>query len=92
MRKQLTLLLICMLLPAWSHAQSLIMGDYIPSDPQVWNFIKYGGQTPDLYTGTVRAEIPIYTYEDLDFEGRDAVFRGTRSLERQLAFDPNNCP
>ena len=50
------------------HAQSKVLGDYVISDPQTWSFMKYGGQTPDLYTGTVRAEIPIYTYKDRDFE------------------------
>lgn len=49
-------------------AQSKFMDQYIMPDPQVWGMVKYGGQTPDLYTGTVRAEIPIYTYKDPDFE------------------------
>lgn len=29
--------------------------------------IKYGDNTPDLYTGTVSASIPLYTYQDQDF-------------------------
>lgn len=49
-------------------AQSKFMDQYTMPDPQVWSMVKYGGQTPDLYTGTVRAEIPIYTYKDPDFE------------------------
>ena len=49
-------------------AQSKYMDQYCMPDPQVWGMIKYSGQTPDLYTGTVRAEIPIYTYSDPDFE------------------------
>lgn len=59
---------MCLMMAIAVHAQSLVMDSYVPTDPQVWSFIKYGGQTPDLYTGTVRAEIPIYTYKDLDFE------------------------
>ncbi len=61
-------MLLELLVPVAVVAQSLVMDNYVPSDPQVWSFIKYGGQTPDLYTGTVRAEIPIYTYKDPDFE------------------------
>lgn len=49
-------------------AQSKYMDQYMMPDPQTWGMIKYGGQTPDLYTGTVRAEIPVYTYKDPDFE------------------------
>lgn len=49
-------------------AQSLFINQYCMPDPQVWGMVKYSGQTPDLYTGTVRAEIPIYTYKDPDFE------------------------
>jgi YD repeat-containing protein len=66
--KLVRLLLLVMLLPTVASAQSLVEQTYVPSDPQVWSFIKYGGQTPDLYTGTVRVEIPIYTYKDPDFE------------------------
>ncbi|MBQ8048240.1 MAG: RHS repeat protein [Bacteroidales bacterium] len=51
-----------------TDAQSKYMDQYSMPDPQVWGMIKYGGLTPDLYTGTVRAEIPIYTYTDPDFE------------------------
>ena len=51
-----------------TNAQSKYMDQYSMPDPQVWGMIKYGGLTPDLYTGTVRAEIPIYTYTDPDFE------------------------
>ena len=51
-----------------TDAQSFYMDQYSMPDPQVWGMIKYGGLTPDLYTGTVRAEIPIYTYTDPDFE------------------------
>lgn len=51
-----------------TDAQSKLMDQYCMPDPQVWGMIKYGGLTPDLYTGTVRAEIPIYTYTDPDFE------------------------
>ena len=62
------LLLLGLILPIMVNAQSIVEQTYIPTDPQVWSFIKYGSQTPDLYTGTVRAEIPIYTYKDPDFE------------------------
>lgn len=33
-----------------------------------WMFMKYGPSKPSLYTGTVRADIPLYTYRDVDFE------------------------
>lgn len=33
-----------------------------------WMFMKYGPERPSLYTGTARAEIPLYTYRDVDFE------------------------
>ena len=49
-------------------AQCLYNTEYLPPDPQTWGFIKYGGGTPDLYTGAVKTEIPIYTYKDPDFE------------------------
>ncbi len=52
----------------FTNAQSKYMDQYTMPDPQVWGMIKYGGLTPDLYTGTVRAEIPIYIYTDPDFE------------------------
>ena len=52
----------------FTDAQSKYLDQYSMPDPQVWGMIKYGGQTPDLYTGTVRAEIPVYTYTDPDFE------------------------
>lgn len=29
--------------------------------------MRYGGQTPNLYTGSVAVTIPLYTYEDQDF-------------------------
>lgn len=29
-----------------------------------WMFMKYGPSKPSLYTGTVRADIPLYTYRD----------------------------
>lgn len=64
----LSILFIMMLSLLPLSAQNKISDMYVPGDPQVWNFIKYGGQTPDLYTGTVRVEIPIYTYKDPDFE------------------------
>ena len=56
------------LMPATLPGQEKVLGDYVVSDPQVWSFMKYGGSTPDLYTGTVRAEIPVYNYSDPDFE------------------------
>lgn len=36
--------------------------------PETWMFMKYGGQRPNLYTGTVQVSIPLYTYKDQDFE------------------------
>lgn len=52
----------------FANAQSRYMDQYCMPDPQVWGMIKHGGLSPDLYTGTVRAEIPIYIYTDPDFE------------------------
>ena len=40
----------------------------LPLPPQVWNFMRYGGHTPNFYTGTVSASIPLYIYQDPDFE------------------------
>ena len=37
------------------------------TSPQAWSFMKYRGDTPDLYTGTMSVSIPIYTYQDQDF-------------------------
>lgn len=43
--------------------------EMVPVAPDAWNFIKYGGNTtPDLYTGTLHLNIPLYTYKDQDFE------------------------
>lgn len=39
---------------------------YSPS-AQSWDFIRYGDTPVDLYTGTARADIPVYTYSDADF-------------------------
>lgn len=36
--------------------------------PETWMFMKYGGQRPNLYTGTVQVTIPLYNYKDKDFE------------------------
>ena len=38
----------------------------IPS-AQVWSFLRYGNTPQYLYNGTVRQDIPIYTYQDPDF-------------------------
>lgn len=36
--------------------------------PDAWMFMKYGPSKPNLHTGTVSADIPIYVYKDIDFE------------------------
>lgn len=36
--------------------------------PQAMSFMRYGDTPVKLFTGTVSAEIPIYTYKDKDFE------------------------
>lgn len=65
----LALQIIIVLLACFeAAAQSLYNSEYLPPDPQTWGFVKYGGLTPDLYTGAVKAEIPVYTYKDPDFE------------------------
>lgn len=66
--KWLTGVVILLAISIDANAQDYIMDTYIPGDPQVWSFIKYGGDSPDLYTGTVRQNIPLYTYKDRDFE------------------------
>jgi len=38
----------------------------IPS-AQVWSFLRYGNTPQYLYNGTVRQDIPVYTYQDPDF-------------------------
>lgn len=40
---------------------------YSPPSPQTWEFVKYGNTPVDLYTGTARVDIPLYTYSDDDF-------------------------
>ena len=79
MRKTLLLTVGC-LLGIWTfcYAQNNpIIPDYLSSGgvgnnlntgtPQVWSLLKYGGSAPNLYTGTVSASIPLYTYQDEDF-------------------------
>lgn len=39
-----------------------------PLLPDAWQFMRYGGSMPNLYTGTVNVKIPIYAYKDNDFE------------------------
>lgn len=39
---------------------------YSPS-AQAWDFVRYGNTPVNLYTGTARVEIPVYTYNDADF-------------------------
>lgn len=39
-----------------------------PVSPQVWSFMVYGDHPLDLHTGTVGVSIPIYMYQDRDFE------------------------
>ena len=42
--------------------------DRLQVSPQVWQFATYGSKEQQLYTGTVSVDIPIYTYQDPDFE------------------------
>jgi hypothetical protein len=65
-------------IPFFANAQDENPQDYsvnvaydkmnVAPPPETWMFMKYGGQRPSLYTGTVKADIPIYTYKDKDFE------------------------
>ncbi len=49
--------------------QMYIGKEIVPLAPDVWSFMKYGGQSaPDLYTETLHLSIPLYTYKDQDFE------------------------
>ena len=56
------------LYPGLATAQNIKDGDVVIASPESWNFMKYGGDKPGLYTGTVNVGIPIYTYKDNDFE------------------------
>jgi YD repeat-containing protein len=61
-----SLLCIALLVAVKGYAQ--IPGVYPEvTTPDIWSFVKYGGSQPNLYTGTVKADIPIYTYKDQDF-------------------------
>ena len=45
---------------------------FLENEPQhpssdVWDFVHYGEVSPNLYTGTLSASIPFYTYKDPDF-------------------------
>ena len=40
---------------------------YMPS-PQTWDFMKYGNVPVSLYTGRLDLQIPIYHYQDVDFD------------------------
>jgi len=42
-------------------------GIYMPS-PQTWDFMKYGNVPVGLYTGRLDLQIPIYHYQDSDFD------------------------
>lgn len=48
------------------YAQSNPNAD-VPS-PQAWSFMRYGNTPVNYYTGTVTAEIPLYSYRDRDFD------------------------
>ena len=50
-----------------SESSSYTGSDRYTSSPQTWSIMKYGGTTPNLYTGTVSTNIPVYTYQDDDF-------------------------
>lgn len=41
--------------------------EFIPSI-QNWSFMKYGSAEQNLHTGTVSHKIPLYSYQDVDFE------------------------
>ena len=61
--------LLCLLILAASNA----IAQQPPAEPtfaapDAWSFMKYGGQLPSLYTGTVSVNIPVYVYKDRDFE------------------------
>ena len=59
---------VLILLSSTVKAQNKYNSEYLPPDPQTWGFIKYGGGSPDFYTGSIKTEIPIYVYKDPDFE------------------------
>lgn len=49
------------------YSQHIANGEnFIPS-AQMWSFMKYGSKEQNLYSGTVTQDIPIYTYQDMDF-------------------------
>lgn len=54
-----------------SHGQLFSVAESAPTAPlptDAWQFMRYGGTMPDLYTGTAAVQIPLYTFEDADYE------------------------
>lgn len=49
-----------------SMTAELRKNNYSPS-AQTWEFVRYGNTPVEFYTGTARADIPVYTYADADF-------------------------
>lgn len=50
------------------NAQISIENQITMPTTQVWNSIKFGQATPNLYNGTISVGVPFYTYKDNDFE------------------------
>lgn len=69
MKNRLTVCILSLLfaMPLLAQTESEQIFDDIIASPQTWSFMKYGGSKPNLNTGTVSVNIPIYTYKDNDF-------------------------
>ena len=69
MHKTVSLLIMC-LCPILVFSQGRSMLDFdanIAPSAETFTMIKYGAIHSDLYTGAISYNVPIFTYEDLDF-------------------------
>lgn len=55
--------------------------------PKSPNNIIYSGNQPDLYTGTVSATIPVYTYKDPDFTVPISLYYSSNGYQPNVAYD-----
>ena len=53
--------------PLFSQGNLVVGEEMKASSTDTWNFIKYGEIGANLHTGTVHLSIPVYTYQDNDF-------------------------
>lgn len=55
--------------------------------PKTSGNIIYGGNQPDLYTGTVSATIPVYTYKDPDFTLPISLYYSSNGYQPNITSD-----